>query len=743
MKTINLTIKTAAFCCALAILSGTAFAQICTTLGNNVPTPGVGDITNFYTPNPGFGVDEKPGGMNYYDDSGPGQTFLSPTNGVLTSVAFQMGNNSGSYSGGGSGTGPGLLTLRVYQLAGSGSTTATLIATYLSDPNFLFAREDWLRWTGIAVRLTNGVTYAYSISAGLNASGGAGNGSQMYCRVYCIPGHTYTNGSICLISAPGGASSVSYNVTANNYSQNFDLGFSDLSVLQKPLATIPSVSPATIVYGGTSFTLTEAAVGSNLHYQWQIENDGGNTSLTNIPGATSSNLVQTAVYTGNPVYYGIVVTNVNGAATSAPVNITINPASAPILDKDLSAQYPNLTASTYVGGSLTFSAAFEGTLPISYQWVTNSGSGYFPIPGATNAALTLNNLQISSIGTIQVNVTNSVGPNNSSAVTVTVLPDPPALTTNQPYAYAVYANNPLVYWRLGETDDTSVGGIPAYDYSGHGLDAQYGIHAVDNIAGPQSPAFVGFEGTNTAAQLPGPNVGGGGGYLVSPNLNINTNTVTFTAWINPTVNVAAGTVAGLVFWGDAATDIAGFGFGNAVSNGMSELSYTWNNNSGLTSGWDSNLYPPLGQWSFVALTITPIDATIYLYYIDSVSGATNLLKSVNTMSHTSEAFSGGIIRVGAHTFDDYRVFPGDIDEVAVFAHSLSEIQLKNLFSKALGAPPIVTLTNSWNGSQLTLSWPQGTLLEATNLTGPWTTNPAVSPYTVTPTGARKFYRVSN
>jgi hypothetical protein len=40
-----------------------------------------------------------------------------------------------------------------------------------------------------------------------------------------------------------------------------------------------------------------------------------------------------------------------------------------------------------------------------------------------------------------------------------------------------------------------------------------------------------------------------------------------------------------------------------------------------------------------------------------------------------------------------------------------------------------------------LSWPVGTLLEASELSGPWTTNNAASPYIVSPTAAKRFYRV--
>jgi len=749
MNTFTQKSRVLAFSCALAAMSGVAFSQIVTDIGPDLPTPGPNDIYSFGIPDTGYGTDEKPGGMNYYDDNGmglisPGQTFQSNTNGVLTSVAYQMGNNNGTYSGGLSGAGPGVMRLRVYQLAGRGSANATLLAQYVSDPNFTFTASDWLQWTGIAVPVTNGLTYAYTVSSGDNNN----NGSQMYCRVYCLNTNTFANnappysppylyGSICLIQAAGGPNSVTYNSVADNYNQNFDLGFSDLSVLNKPLAPAPSVSPATTVYGGTTITLTEVALGANLHYQWQT--DAGYGTLTNIPGATKSNLVQSALYNASvgPVSYDVIVTNVNGAATSTVVQVTINAPSAPILNADLA----NLTPSMYAGGTLTFSASFAGTLPISYQWMTNSGSGEHPIPNATNSTLTMNNLGTSAIGSIRLSATNAIGSNSTSVATVTILPDPPAVTASEPYAFAVYGYKPLAYWRFSETADTTAGGVPAYDYSGNGHDAIYGINALDNVAGPQPPALPGFEATNTAVQLPGPNVSGGGGYLVSPDLDLNANTATFTVWLNPSANIV--TTVGLVFWRDGA-DAAGFGFGDTAStNGMTELGYTWNGNSSLTWNWDSLLFPPVGQWSFAALTITPTDATIYLYYVDAVTGATNLLKAVNTLANTPEAFSGGIIRIGDDTFDDYRVFPGTIDEVAVFAHALTESQIQNLFFVALGAPPTpnVTLSCSWIGRQLNLSWPQGTLLEATSLHGPWTTNSAPSPYLVTPTGPQKFYRV--
>ena len=53
-----------------------------------------------------------------------------------------------------------------------------------------------------------------------------------------------------------------------------------------------------------------------------------------------------------------------------------------------------------------------------------------------------------------------------------------------------------------------------------------------------------------------------------------------------------------------------------------------------------------------------------------------------------------------------------------------------------------TLTESKSGSSLQLNWNFGTLLEATNIKGPWTSDGTAGSLTVTPTGPQKFYRVS-
>ena len=109
-------------------------------------------------------------------------------------------------------------------------------------------------------------------------------------------------------------------------------------------------------------------------------------------------------------------------------------------------------------------------------------------------------------------------------------------------------------------------------------------------------------------------------------------------------------------------------------------------------------------------------------------------------------YFSGETRIGSDSLNDSRTFTGKISEAAVFNYSLSLAQVKGIYINATaGTPPVppsVTLSVVKSGAGVQLQWTQGTLLEATTVKGPWTTNAsAVSPFTVNPTGAQRFYRV--
>jgi hypothetical protein len=291
-------------------------------------------------------------------------------------------------------------------------------------------------------------------------------------------------------------------------------------------------------------------------------------------------------------------------------------------------------------------------------------------------------------------------------------------TSSTAYQSALLAASPVAYWRMEELTGTT-----ARDWAG-GHNGTYGNAVTLGEAGPRPPDFLGFEVTNTAAQFAN---SVNNSLITIPALNLNTNTVTFTTWIYPLGSQAGYT--GLVFYRSGGT-VAGMNFNSAGT----DLGYTWNDNSG-TWGWSSGVQPPANQWSFLALVVQPAGATVYLFNTNGKQSA------VNSMANPNQAFSG----TGTLGTDSYssttRAFNGIMDEVAVFKQALTRSQLQQLYAAGFELPQVqVTLQPA--GGSLNLSWPQGTLLEAANLAGPWQpVTDALSPFSVQPTNNAMFFRV--
>jgi pectate lyase len=91
--------------------------------------------------------------------------------------------------------------------------------------------------------------------------------------------------------------------------------------------------------------------------------------------------------------------------------ITTYAPSAPTISADPQGQ------TVTVGNSATFTVAAGGSAPLSYQWYYNTNSG---IPNATNAFLTLVNVQAANAGTYSVVVTNIAGSASSTSALLTV-----------------------------------------------------------------------------------------------------------------------------------------------------------------------------------------------------------------------------------------------------------------------------------------------------------------------------------
>jgi hypothetical protein len=98
------------------------------------------------------------------------------------------------------------------------------------------------------------------------------------------------------------------------------------------------------------------------------------------------------------------------------------------------------SSTNYLGTTANFSVTATGSSPLSYQWYFNTNN---PVPNATNAILSLNNVQTNQAGTYAVLVTNAYGLVWSSNAVLTVILAPtnvPIITSFSPGAGAAGTN---------------------------------------------------------------------------------------------------------------------------------------------------------------------------------------------------------------------------------------------------------------------------------------------------------------
>ena len=145
--------------------------------------------------------------------------------------------------------------------------------------------------------------------------------------------------------------------------------------------------------------------------------------------------------------------------------------------------------------------------------------------------------------------------------------------------------------------------------------------------------------------------------VLLPPLNLNSNRVTISAWINP--DKVHTEHAGIVFC-RAGTTVSGI---RLEANTNNQLVYEWNRQH---YGWNSGATIPVNQWSHVALVIEPNRATLYL----------NGRPYVNTVTHDVEPFDGNTY-IG---YDQYLnrnwAFDGQIDEVCIWNRSLTQNEIQ-------------------------------------------------------------------
>jgi autotransporter-associated beta strand protein len=482
-------------------------------------------------------------------------------------------------------------------------------------------------------------------------------------------GATVVNNGVLKLTGAGSVANSSGIAVNNN-------AILDVSTLSGPLTLTGSLTlnDGTVIANLASTNLVVGTLGT-----------GGTTNLIDITALPSISalpatlrIIKYSAAAPGLVTGGNVLTSlgVNLPTVGSPVGYLTNNASAKAIDLVITSMViaPVITQQpvpdqAYAGFNAHFSVQLEATNAPGYQWrkggVTLSNGGNYS--GVNTAVLKISNVSVADVASYDVVITNISGSITSSAAGLSIV-------APVGYEAAAVAAGPVALFMLDEVADPTPSNAVAFDYAGD-LDGTYGYMAQNGfhgIAGPRpGDGFPGFDVTNNAARtlgfVPASNI-------QIPALNLNTNMVTLTAWIFPTSPAAN---AGIVFCRSGST-VAGLNFtGSVDGSGRRTLGYTWNNEFN-TYNWNSRIAPTPGVWSFVALVVTPTNATIYIF------DSTGLRSASQAYAHVIQSFAApGLIGDDGFSGGN-RQFDGAIDGVGVYAKSLNQAQLEMLFAAGSG-----------------------------------------------------------
>jgi hypothetical protein len=227
------------------------------------------------------------------------------------------------------------------------------------------------------------------------------------------------------------------------------------------------------------------------------------------------------------------------------------------------------------------------------------------------------------------------------------------------YSATVLGDGPLGYYRMDETSGTT-----ALDSAPPAQNGTYVDGPVLNQAGPQSPAFPGFEGTNRAVQFDGSN-----DHMLAASLPFsNTTTYTYEAWVNNTRANNAQAITGYVGSRGTPTGYDALGIMGTYSGTRGSL-FLWNGAGGTLVQGTTATAP--NTWHHVAYTRSGTNVAVYLDGALQASSAT----------HTNNVASNDVFT--AMRADGFAPTQGRVDEVAVYDNTvLSAAQINAHYNAA-------------------------------------------------------------
>jgi autotransporter-associated beta strand protein len=455
-------------------------------------------------------------------------------------------------------------------------------------------------------------------------------------------------------------------------------------------------------------------------------------------------------------------------------NVTILPTQTPE-PLIITAQPTSLTQ--FVNQAATFSVGAWGNAPVNYQWQIQSNGAFVNLAsnakysGAQTALLTVSNLALADSTNYLVIVSDFTGSVTSSVVMLTVSPGlgPPQNVTmslvepNQTPAVDWDTSN---YWSNGQSTTTTATGYPGSTFEIFPGAAMRTPAATSTANFPGALLTVDGDGVFGSASLGSIILKGSNPSTINfPHLVMNGGSIG--NGINGAGNAILGSVIEVVSNTIFSASNSGSGGSMEIAAqliGTGSIEYHAYNSSTFQPTWvcDLNILGGnnffSGTWNVVlgtlvasgnsalgtnTITVGTNGALQANYSINNPAGSLILNGRLNlTQTHrfNSVTVSGTPLAAGQYSFAQLNAaYPSNFPASWTAQPGASTTTASG--SLIVGLP--LTLSSSWNGSQLTLSWAgSGKLLQATNLAGPWLTNgTAQSPFPVTPSQPQMFYRI--
>ena len=270
---------------------------------------------------------------------------------------------------------------------------------------------------------------------------------------------------------------------------------------------------------------------------------------------------------------------------------------------------------------------------------------------------------------------------------------------------------------------------------------------VNSSAGPQAPAYAGFEASNAALPLDGLKQWAS---LNNPSgLNIS-NQITLEAWIKP--DALQGDPARIISHGPPTlSSFVTQGLDNAVTNTTEVFlaiegagaNYVVGSREAIDGG------TPTTYGASFAVPVGDLGGANWIHLVGTYDGA-NWKLYRNGVEVASAAAAVGALPVNN---GDWAIgstgngwannYAGGADEVAVYNKALTSGQVATHYLAGKSASTALTIASA-GGGNVTITWPSGSSLQQSTLvTGSYTNRPGnpVSPLTI-PASGTKFYRWS-